>query len=220
MICHVGRTDEQTELTSDWNSPAWRAAETLQLRHHMGEPPAHRPPVSAKLLYDDAALRLIFRVEDRFVRAVAQKFHDSVCRDSCVELFFTPAQNVADGYFNFEFNCCGKMLAAYQPRPGENIRRLTETDCRAVKIVPSIQADTIDPEITEPTIWTLAARIPFTVLENYAPIVRPAPGVQWRANAYKCADRTSGPHWLTWAPVDWPGPNFHLPQFFGELVFD
>ncbi|MCB0276848.1 MAG: diguanylate cyclase, partial [Calditrichaeota bacterium] len=27
-------------------------------------------------------------------------------------------------------------------------------------------------------------------------------------------------HWLTWAPVEHPKPNFHLPEFFGTLVFD
>jgi len=44
--------------------------------------------------------------------------------------------------------------------------------------------------------------------------------VSWLANAYKCADGTSSPHWLTWASVDWDGANFHLPQFFGELAFE
>ena len=42
----------------------------------------------------------------------------------------------------------------------------------------------------------------------------------WRANFYKCADRTSHPHCLTWAPVDFPVPNFHLPRSFGVLEFE
>jgi hypothetical protein len=40
------------------------------------------------------------------------------------------------------------------------------------------------------------------------------------ANFYKCADQTSHPHWLTWASVDYPQPKFHLPEFFGRLVFE
>ncbi len=26
--------------------------------------------------------------------------------------------------------------------------------------------------------------------------------------------------WLTWAPVDYPEPKFHLPDFFGRLDFE
>lgn len=220
MIYHVRLIDDDTKLSADWRSPAWLSAEPLDLTHHMGDPPAHRPRTQAKLLYDSDAIRVIFRVADRFVRAVAEKFHDKVCRDSCVELFFTPGPDIGEGYFNFEFNCCGKMLAAHQVVPATDIRHLAEHHCRAVKIVRSLDADTIDPEITAPTTWTLAARIPFDMLANYATVVRPAAGVKWLANAYKCADNTSGPHWLTWAPIDWDGPNFHLPEFFGELVFE
>jgi len=37
------------------------------------------------------------------------------------------------------------------------------------------------------------------------------------ANFYKCADKLQHPHWLNWSPVDFPKPNFHLPQSFGVL---
>ena len=47
----------------------------------------------------------------------------------------------------------------------------------------------------------------------------PEPGVGWRANLYKCADDSSHPHWLTWAHVDNPTPDFHLREFFGILRF-
>ncbi len=220
MIYNVPRIDDAAELSADWNAPAWQAAERLELTHHMGPAPAHRPLTQARLTYDSDAIRLIFRVENDLVRAVAEGFHGSVCRDSCVELFFTPGTDIGEGYFNFEFNCCGTMLAAHQVVPATDIKHLADADCRAVQIVKSIDAETIDPEIAEPTTWTLAARIPLAILTNYAAIARPAAGVTWRANAYKCADNTSGPHWLTWAHVDWDGPNFHMPQFFGELKFE
>lgn len=48
---------------------------------------------------------------------------------------------------------------------------------------------------------------------------KPAPGTRWRANFYKCADKTSHPHWLTWAPVDYPKPKFHLSGFLGWIEF-
>jgi hypothetical protein len=58
------------------------------------------------------------------------------------------------------------------------------------------------------------------MLEKYTNVKRPATGVQWRANFYKCGDKTSHPHWLTWSVVDKPEPDFHRPEFFGILEFD
>lgn len=33
-------------------------------------------------------------------------------------------------------------------------------------------------------------------------------------------DNTSHPHWLTWAPVHSPRPDFHTPRSFGTLEFE
>ena len=39
-----------------------------------------------------------------------------------------------------------------------------------------------------------------------------------RANFYKCGDKTAHPHYLSWSPIDTPKPDFHRPEFFGELI--
>ena len=39
-----------------------------------------------------------------------------------------------------------------------------------------------------------------------------------RANFYKCGDKTAHPHFLSWNPVGTPSPDFHRPEFFGELI--
>ena len=62
--------------------------------------------------------------------------------------------------------------------------------------------------------------IPFAIIEKYASLKKPGQGVKWKANFYKCGDKTSHPHWLTWSVVENPKPNFHLPQYFGTLQFD
>ena len=78
----------------------------------------------------------------------------------------------------------------------------------------------VDPEITEPVTWTVEYRIPIEIVKKHCPTTSPATGVTWRANFYKCADDSSHPHWLTWSPVDFPKPQFHLPEFFGVLKFE
>jgi hypothetical protein len=59
-----------------------------------------------------------------------------------------------------------------------------------------------------------------SLLKKFCSVVPPAENVVWRANFYKCGDQTSHPHWLTWAEVDCPQPNFHLPRFFDRLAFE
>jgi hypothetical protein len=78
----------------------------------------------------------------------------------------------------------------------------------------------VDPEIRDPVTWSVACAIPIALLGRYCPVSAPKPQALWRANFYKCADHTSHPHWLTWSPVDFPKPNFHLPRFFGVLEFE
>jgi hypothetical protein len=38
-------------------------------------------------------------------------------------------------------------------------------------------------------------------------------------NFYKCADDTAFKHYLSWNPILTPNPDFHRPEFFGELRF-
>jgi hypothetical protein len=73
----------------------------------------------------------------------------------------------------------------------------------------------VEPEVAEPLTWQLAFWIPRGVLERYVGGLGPLAGQVWRANAYKCGDLTSHPHWASWAPLD--GRNFHLPHCFGSL---
>jgi hypothetical protein len=99
-----------------------------------------------------------------------------------------------------------------------NSRGLEIEDIQKVEIAHSLP-QIIDPEISEPVTWYMEYRIPLAMLEKYAGITRPAPGVEWKANFYKIAENNSNPHYITWAVVDNPKPNFHLPRFFGTLRF-
>lgn len=219
MRYEVQRLEGPITIDADWDKPAWKKIEPLTLKLHMGDKPEHFPKVQAKLAYDDAAIYVIFRVEDQYVRAVAQKHQDAVCRDSCVEFFFAPGDDVASGYFNLEMNCGGTMLLHDQVTPRKGMQPLSPEDVAKIEVAHSLPR-IIDPEIAEPTTWTVEYRLPLEILDDYRPkYTAPAPGVTWRANFFKCADATSHPHWLTWSKVERPRPDFHVPEFFGTLVF-
>lgn len=171
------------------------------------------------MLYDPQAMYVIFHVEDRFVKAVSRTYQDAVFRDSCVEFFFVPGQDLSTGYFNLEVNCGGIALFHYQRKPKTDVFPVTEADFQKLKIAHSLPS-CVDPEIETPLTWTVEYRLPFEILSNYAQsVILPQRGTIWRANFFKCADASSHPHWLTWAKVNFPTPRFHLPEYFGSLEF-
>jgi hypothetical protein len=219
MKYQVHKLTEPMTLDGDWTKKAWKNVPPLELTHFMGKEPEHRPKTQAKVAYDAEGIYVIFRVEDRFVRAVAKAHQDAVCRDSCVEFFFVPGPDRAVGYFNLEMNCGGTMLLYYIKRPlREDPNGYMPVDCSPIDVFHSLPK-IVDPEITVATTWVVEYRIPYSLLERYCQVTRPKAGGTWLANFYKCADATSHPHWLTWAPVNNPQPDFHLPKFFDTLEF-
>ena len=81
-------------------------------------------------------------------------------------------------------------------------------------VVPKI----VEPEIQVPTVWRLGFAIPLSFFTKYTAIDPKLSGQVWHANFTKCADQTSHPHWLSWMPLS--RLDFHLPDEFGELVFE
>lgn len=213
----IPRIDARNALIDAFDQGTWSVVVPHTLNFFMSEPPGHRPLTRFKIAWDTDMILLTFEVEDRYVLARSRAYQDPVCRDSCVEFFFTPGDDLATGYFNLEINCGGTGLFEFHPDSATNIPmpRKVFDGIRIHAGLPTI----IDPEITDPLTWHLTVALPVDILRPYGPVTRPRPGVTWRGNVYKCADKSSHPHWLTWAPVNFPRPRFHLPQWFGTLVF-
>ena len=208
---------------ANWERAEWQSAETLEVTHFSWADSGHRPGVRARVLYDERFLAIIFRVEDRYVRAVAQNFQDSVCSDSCVEFFVAPLPD-SDGYFNFEVNCGGTMLlhrcvSETERDAGQRTVGVTEEDGATIAMATSLPR-IVEPEIAEPTTWTVEYHVPLGLFTSYFGCERPSSGTAWRANFYKCGDKTSHPHWGSWAPVETENPSFHQPAFFQPILFD
>ena len=206
-------------LEEGWSRGAWREVPALDLCNYMGSSPVHSPQTQAKLLYDENNIYVHFCVEDQYVRAKADKYQDPVFKDSCVEFFFTPSEDITDGYFNIEINCCGVILMCHQLAKGDAEVKISNADLGEIDVHTSLKEKHIPVESIDPMTWTVVYKLPFKMLEKYAKVNRPAKGVVWGANFYKCADETSFPHWLTWSKIDKPLPDFHQPIFFGNLEF-
>jgi len=125
----VQRLSEPVPLDGKWDKPQWRNAQAVRITHYMGQRPKHRPKAQAKTVYDDQYIYVIFRVEDRYVRAVARENQGEVWKDSCVEFFFTPGEDVTRGYFNLEVNCGGTALFHFQKAPKQDVVSVSVASC-------------------------------------------------------------------------------------------
>ena len=214
----VRKIDQPLEINSEWSKFPWEAIEPLELKRYMGNKPEYKLEVQAKMAYDDEALYIIFRVEDRYVKCTRTEYQDEVYKDSAVEFFFIPSEDPNKGYFNLEVNCGGTALFKFRSKE-KGVVLVCESVFSQIKIAHSMPK-TVNPEIENEVTWTIEMRIPVDILEQYSLFTHPASGAKWRVNFYKIADDSSHPHYLTWSEVIHPKPNFHLPEFFGTIVFE
>jgi hypothetical protein len=218
----VHRAETLPDVSAAWDDPAWSRAETLTLSHFHFRGSGHRPATQARLLHDDHALAIMFRVDDRYVIARSTKYQSPTHQDSCVEFFARPRAD--RGYFNFEWNAIGTLLLWYVDRPRrpdgtfEQYHELPEDVARTIAIGAS-PAQPIHGELAGPLTWTVSARIPLALFKAFTGPLGALSGQTWRANFYKCADASSHPHWGSWADIG-ERPDFHQPDRFGEIVFE
>lgn len=216
----IKKIDDNFKLTADPTEGAWPLAGSLEIENFSWlKPEDPLPPETAvRLLYSNDRIYVLFHAKEKWLQARETRFNHNVCFDSCVEFFVAPNEK---GYFNFEFNCVGTLLVWFGPSRKERVA-LTMEDVRDVEIVTSLpKGIAIDEAIPGPPDgYTVAVSIPFEIFEKYSGVTRPVSGTVWRANFYKCSDRTPQPAWGTWAPVDLPKPDFHRPEFFGRIIFE
>lgn len=175
-----------------------------------GEYP-YKPIVAFDVARSDIYLYIRYFVKGNSLKALYEVDGSPVYTDSCVEFFM---QQVGEkSYYNFEFNCIGTCDASHResrdikkslsPEEYASIRRHSTFEHVGFSEKQGIHS------------WELIVAIPLRVMgldpENLPEKIM--------GNFYKCADDTQFPHFVSWSPIDLPSPNFHCPEFFGEIYF-
>ena len=174
----------------------------------------YAPNVSFRLAHTGSSLLIEYEVEEDSVASVAGHDNGRVWEDSCCEFFSQP---VAGGpYYNMECNCTGTLLIGCGPqREG---RELAPTSVlESVKRWSSLGHEPFSERIGK-TCWRMALIIPAEAFFRNAIIG--FDGMRMKGNFYKCGDHLQKPHFLSWNPIHVDRPDFHRPEFFGELVFE
>jgi hypothetical protein len=193
----------------------WADIPPLRIGHYLWLANGYCPGVEVRLCRSPRFLNVRFFVEETRVRVKYTKFQDPVYKDSCVEFFVDAFPETRQGYLNFETNAAGTLLVAFGPDRSHR-QPLWPEDIAEFEIVHSIAGPVDGPFGADH--WTLEYRIPLSLFRKvYGREIRP--GERAAANFYKCGDETEVPHYGAWSPVDTPAPDFHRPEFFGEVVF-
>ena len=130
-----------------------------------------------------------------------------ICQDSCVEWFVNFLPDKCDRYFNFEVNPNGAVYASFR-KDRFDYSFLSESDIQSLDISTTVCRD----------VWEVQYKVPFSLIRKYIPNYHFVEGMRIKANFYKCGDLMPFPHYGVWNAFSIDEPDFHRPEFFGDIV--
>ena len=204
------------EIDGDLTKPAWAAAAEVELvRAVDGSPP--RQPTRLRLLWDDLHLYAAFRVSDDDIRATHTRRDAPLWEEEVVELFLDPwgARHL---YVEIEVspaNVVFDALIVNRARDGEldrDLDALRDWSCRGLRTAARVDGVINGGPVSRG--WDVEIAIP---MRQLAPPLPPAPGVEWRFNAYRIDRSARGDELQAFSPTG--RPDFHVPDRFGLLAF-
>jgi hypothetical protein len=174
----------------------------------------YRPDVKFSTGYTENELLLKYYITEDYFKAEMTETNQPVYEDSCVEFFVSPAN---DGiYYNFEFNGIGTCLMG--AGTGRNDRKKISPDVIALIRRKTSPGKAPVNERKGRYSWAITIAIPYRVFMHHN--IGDPEGQTFMANFYKCGDKMTVPHYLTWNPIKTAKPDFHRPEYFGLLKFE
>ena len=199
MNCYTAKK-VSSEMTVD--DARWLSADEASLDYVWAESFPSPYTTKARAVHSDSGITVLLTTDEWPIRVTAMSHGDTICDDSCMEMFFTP-NSVDRDYMNFEINPAGVALTAIGEKrnPG---RRKIDIRTEGVKI---------ESKIIPESGWSVMLYIPYTfLLKHFSACEKII-----RANFTKCGNLTVRKHYSTWNPIPTPAPDYHRPEYFGEI---
>jgi Carbohydrate-binding family 9 len=203
---------------SVWDS----AVSTGKFTQWNGEPAPQE--TTARLLWDENNLYLIFQLKDSDIRATMTERDKGLFVEEVIELF-VDANGDSLNYQEIEVNPLGTIfdLNIGKAFVKHDSAWDAEGMLTAVKVDGEVSSDVRKGEEAGPgstadtTGWSVEMAIPW---KNFmeARNLPPKDGDCWRANLYRC-DNWPGKTYDAWNPTMTEKPNFHIPAAFGRICF-
>jgi hypothetical protein len=173
----------------------------------------YKPGLKFRIGHTGNEIWLKYYVKEKNILALETRTNGDVYKDSTVEFFIALDKT---NYYNFEFNCIGTIHIGYGPGRG-NRKPITPKIAEIIEIESSLGNQPFK-EKTGAFEWEMMIRIPIECFEFDK--IKSLNGLKASANFYKCGDETSDPHFVTWNPIKTENPDYHCPEFFGEIEFE
>ncbi len=172
----------------------------------------YKPEFSFRMAHNGQCLIIEYRVKETSIASVAGRDNGNVWEDSCCEFFSQLPGD--DFYYNMECNCTGRLLIGCGPvREGRQLAPASVLD----KVMRWSSLGSEDIALAEGDFtWNMVLVIPKEAW--FQSNVQSFDGMKLKANIYKCGDKLSRPHFLSWNKVDIEKPDFHRPDFFGDML--
>lgn len=130
---------------------------------------------------------------------------DPVYKDSALE-FFVSFPCDARGYLNIEVNALGAVLNGY----GKDGVKYKLADITNLRPKVSVRVNEI--------YWEVEILIPEELLKEIFKFEKIDHGTRFTCNLYKISEEPEIEHYGSWSRIDSMVPNFHLPEYFGEVL--
>ena len=167
----------------------------------------YKPHCAARLAYIEGEGFLArLCCEEAEPRVTVTEDDGPVYKDSCLEWFCNFAPECSPVYINMEVNAAGKMLC-----------RMGESRQNRQPLPQGAERPRVCPQRGENG-WQVEIFMPLETIKAVYGKGDFAAGDVIRANFYKCGDETEYVHYGMWSPCRTEKPDFHRPEFFGELV--
>lgn len=196
------KVEKTSVIDPDIHSPEWEKAQEGCLDFQRWTEYYQPIKTTFKVLRGPEGISVLMHTDEHNLRDSCTKENSRVCDDSCMEFFFKP--NPWDvNYINFEINPKGVVyLSIGQER---NNRQLLDVD-RNIFHIETIPNDGD---------WFVKFYLPDSFLLHYFDKI----GKVTKGNFYKCGELTGHSHFISWSEVKVENPDFHVPDFFGEIEF-
>lgn len=187
--------------TVDWNK-----VDILEMNvPYFNEYPAIK--AYAQVAYNDESIFIRLITKEKNFIALEKGPLGNPCQDSCLEFFFCPCE-YDKRYFNVEFNSNGCMFLGI----GSGINDLT-------RLIPFEGQEVLfSPKIKlHPDGWEINYKIDYKFIKRFFPDFEISKCSTMRANFYKCSEKGSCPHFLSWNKVSSNPFTFHTQTDFGLI---
>lgn len=205
----------------------WSQAELGRMKQVNWEGYDYKPEANFCVLYDEEYLHCLLFTQGAYEkepRAEVTDYLGPVHNDSCLEWFLSFDPDSLR-YVNIETNALAtKYLAVGESRSERFRPKENELMDFSIETLSPDDENLADWDIELD--WGVYIKLPLALLKTFwketsaETVVKFQSGMKCKANFYKCGDLTAKEHFLSWSPIHTMKPDFHRPEFFGDLILE